>query len=259
MYKYINKIICGDAKEILKKLDSNSIDLTVTSPPYDELRNYEGYNFDFKGIANELYRVTKKGGVIVWVIGDQTIDGSETGTSFRHALYFKKIGFDLETMIWEKTGWGAFGSTNCYLQNFEYMFRLSKGKIKTFNPIKDRRNVSKPKTMTTSGSRGKDGRAKNKRKIKTKLFGKRYNIWKIAPENSIDFHPAPFPEKLVRDHIISWSNEGDIVLDPFVGSGTTPKSAMILKRKFIGIDISEKYCKKANERLNTVHIGNMEI
>ena len=135
----INKIYCGDNLELIKQLDDNCIDLTVTSPPYDNLRTYNGYSWDFQGLAHELYRVTKDGGVVVWVVGDATINGSETGTSFKQALYFKDIGFNLhDTMIYSKKGF-PFPASNRYHQAFEYMFVFSKGKIKTFNPIKDLR------------------------------------------------------------------------------------------------------------------------
>ena len=136
----MNKIICGNCVEIMKEWENNIIDLTITSPPYDNLRDYKGYVFDFENIAKQLYRVTKSGGVVVWIVGDATIKGSETGTSFRQALYFKEIGFNLhDTMIYSKAGF-QYPATNRYHQTFEYMFIFSKGKPKTFNPIKDRKN-----------------------------------------------------------------------------------------------------------------------
>lgn len=243
----LNKIYCMDNVQGMKQLDNESVDLVVTSPPYDNLRTYNGYSFDFENVAKELYRVTKQGGVVVWVVGDATINGSETGTSFRQALYFMECGFNLhDTMIWEKTCCGCLGSTKCYLQNFEYMFVFSKGKIKTLNPIEDRRNVHKPGKNTANGGlvEGKG----EQRSIVTKEYGKRTNIWHIYPQKLSD-HPAPFPVKLAHDHIVSWSNEQDVVLDPFMGSGTTAIAALQLNRKYIGFEISQEYVDLANKRL----------
>ena len=255
--KVINTIICGDAVQKLRNFSPNCIDLTITSPPYDRLRDYNGFNFDFENLAKELYRVSKEGGVLVWVIGDATIKGSETGSSFRQALFFKDIGFNLhDTMIYQKSGF-ANPSKNRYHQIFEYMFVFSKGKPKTFNPIKDKPN--KTQYNFSKKRRKKDGtmtHQNDKSRIEVSPFGMRFNIWRYVTgrgnttKDSIAFeHPALFPEKLVQDHILSWSNEGDIVLDPMNGAGTTTKIAYILKRKFIGIDISETYCEIAKSRL----------
>jgi len=250
MYKIediINKIHCFDCLTFMKEMEDKSVDLTITSPPYDNLRDYKGYTFNFEGIAKQLYRITKDGGVVVWVVGDATIKGSETGTSFKQALYFKEIGFNLhDTMIWVKTGQGAVGSIYSYWQNFEYMFILSKGKLKTFNPIEDRKNYACERWA--NGGRDKTGQSKSRRWVKSEDFGKRFNVWKITPQCESE-HPAPFPKKLAEDHILSWSNEGDIVLDPMCGSGTTCKMAQNLKRKYIGIEISQEYCKIAKQRL----------
>ena len=249
----INKIHCGDCLELMPSIDDKTIDLTVTSPPYDNLRDYNGYIFDFEGIATELYRVTKDGGVVVWVIGDATIKGSETGTSFKQALYFKEIGFNLhDTMIYQKDNC-PFPASNRYYANFEYMFVFSKGKPKTFNPIVDRENKSFGRKISGT-NRQKDGTTKaisNKGKIIEKL-GVRFNCWLISEGLRIKGHPASFPEQLAHDHIISWSNENDIVLDPMMGSGTTLKMAKLLNRNYIGIDTSEEYCKIAFNRIKAV-------
>jgi len=247
MDKFINKIIQGDCLEVMKQLPGNCIDLTVTSPPYDNLRTYNGYTFDFEGIAQQIYRITKDGGVVVWVVNDQTYKGSESLTSFKQALFFRECGFNVETMIWEKTGNGCLGSNKFYGQNFEYMFIFVKGMPKTTNLIKDRENKIKSREVKVNRALDKTGKGKNKI-IKTKPFGKRNNIWKFNPQKHSE-HPAPFPEQLASDHIISWSNEGDIVLDPFTGSGTTAKMAIANKRKFVGIEISEEYCQIARERV----------
>jgi site-specific DNA-methyltransferase (adenine-specific) len=245
----INTVIQGDCLEVMKTLEDKSVDMVLTSPPYDNLRDYKGYTFNFEGIAKEIYRVLKDGGVCVWVVGDATIKGSETGTSFRQALYFKDIGFNLhDTMIWEKTGQGAVGSNYCYWQNFEYMFIFSKGRPNTFNPICDRENKITGK-QTTSGGRNKEGLSTYKREITVKPFGRRFNNWRINQETKQE-HPAPFPEQLAEDHILSWSNEGDTILDPMAGSGTTLKMAKKNNRNYIGIEISQEYIDIINKRLS---------
>jgi DNA modification methylase len=260
---FLNKIICGDCLEVMKDIPDNSIDLTVTSPPYDNLRDYNGYTFDFKGIANELYRVTKDGGVVVWVVGDATIKGSETGTSFKQALYFKEIGFNLhDTMIYKKTGI-PFPETNRYYPIFEYMFILSKGKPKSVNLICDRKNKRFNKKVSGK-QRQKDGTMKEMSAIKNntnrkiKEYGVRFNIWEIPNISENKEHPATFPNKLAEDHILTWSNENDIVLDPFCGSGTTCKMALKNNRKYIGIDISEEYCKISEARIKAYEEENKQ-
>lgn len=238
----------GDCLDVMKTLPDNSIDLTVTSPPYDNLRTYNGYSWDFENIAKELYRITKSGGVVVWIVGDATIKGSETGTSFKQALYFKEIGFSLhDTMIWEKE---TFSNPfkNRYHQVFEYMFIFSKGKPKTFNPIIDKLNKCRNQTRKPT-VRYADGHTEPRCEKKINNYGKRYNVWHQTVAKQRFGHPAPFPEQLIKDHIISWSNENDIVLDPFMGSGTTGKMCKLLNRNFIGIEISEEYFNIAKERI----------
>jgi site-specific DNA-methyltransferase (adenine-specific) len=237
--------------DTMARIEDGSIDLTVTSPPYDNLRSYNGYSFDFEAVARELYRITKDGGVVVWVVGDATIDGSETGTSFRQALFFKEIGFNLhDTMIYQKHNFSN-PSSNRYHQIFEYMFVFSKGKPKTFNALKDRPNVEAGKigSWGKNTSRQVDGTmVERKRKVNTE-FGMRYNIWRIKTEMK-PLHPAPFPEELARDHVLSWSNPGDVVYDPFMGSGTTAKVAIETGRKYLGSEISSEYWEVAQKRIN---------
>ncbi len=250
-----------DNIEGMRLLDDNCIDLTVTSPPYDNLRTYKGFSWDFEGVANELYRVTKEGGVVVWVVGDATIKGSETGTSFKQALYFKEIGFNLhDTMIYQKDAC-PFPEINRYYPSFEYMFVLSKGKPKTANLIMDKPNKRFGEKITGTG-RNPDGTLKQHTSVKNKTnrvvkeFGVRTNVWlysvgkwKITKDEYAYQHPAMFPEQLAQDHIISWSNEGDLVLDPFMGSGTTAKMAKLNNRNYIGFEISKDYCDIANKRI----------
>ena len=248
-----NTIQQADNVQFMEFMPDEIVDLTVTSPPYDDLRDYEGdimWDFDkFKQVANELYRITKHGGVVVWVVNDSTKKGDESGNSFRQALYFKSIGFNLhDTMIWVKDGGGAVGSAKCYTQNFEYMFVFSKGKIKTYNLIKDKENLSHGVDKSGVGRRRKNGEHKIEKRKESKPFSKRNNWWYIPPQKGGE-HPAVFPEELARDHIVSWSNEGDTVFDPFAGSGTTCVEAFKSGRKFIGLDISEKYVAMANIRI----------
>ena len=238
--------------DTIARMEDNSIDLVVTSPPYDGLRKYNGYCFDFEALAKGLYRVMKNGGVVVWIVNDATVDGSETGTSFRQALYFMECGFNLhDTMIWTKDGGGAVGSNLAYTQNFEYMFVFSKGRPKTTNLIYDKKCLTYTgKSETTKECRGHSDRGVAK--LTRLQFSKRNNWWLLVPgkEEGSEFHPAVFPEKLVRDHIISWSNEGDIVYDPFSGSGTTAKVAYMNNRHYIGSEISKEYYEKANKRID---------
>ena len=248
----LNHIIHGDCKKTMQQFPDNSIDLTVTSPPYDNLRTYNGFTFDFEGIAKELYRVTKKGGVVVWVVGDATINGSETGTSFRQALYFKEIGFNLhDTMIYAKNSYMPL-THNRYEQAFEYMFIFSKGKPNVFNPIMIPSQTAGSK-RNRGGSKAKEKTyAERKRQTKTtvKEFKQHPNIFFYdVGKNDKTKHNAPFPEQLAQDHIITWSNPGDVVLDPFMGSGTTAKMALLNGRNYIGIDISEEYCEIARKRI----------
>ena len=251
----LDSIICGDNVATMATFPDACIDLVVTSPPYDNLRTYGGHSWDFEGVAQQLWRIIKPGGVVVWIVADATIDGSETGTSFRQALRFKEIGFRLhDTMIWDKGLFTGVGSVQCrYGPSTEFMFVLSRGPVATFNPICDRKNIHvgyKPEhkfvRLPSGGMLKKDHEFKPLGE-----FGIRFNVWSIAPEmsNANRFHPGQFPEPLARDHILSWSNEGDVVLDPFAGSFTTCKMARLMGRRYIGIEINEAYCEIGRKRL----------
>lgn len=210
--------------------------------------------FDFETIARQLFRVTKAGGVVVWVVGDQTKNGNETLTSFKQAIYFQSVGFNVETMIYEKAQ-ACFGSNQFYLQAFEYMFVFTKGKPKTANFLRDRKNKrSGVESMGKQGLRP-DGTKAERHYKEMKEYGKRKNIWQYGVGGGKSGHPAVFPEALAQDHILSWSNENDTVLDCFCGSGTTPKMAKLLNRHYIGIDTSAEYVALANERLAQLERG----
>lgn len=259
---YKNKygmIMLGDCLDAMRQMDDECIDLTVTSPPYDNLRKYNGYCFDFENVAKELCRITKYGGVVVWVVGDATIKGSETGTSFRQALYFMDCGFNLhDTMIYEKnsSAFPAARNSKRYTQIFEYMFVFSKGKIRNdISLLCDKPNKWAGYTNWGNNTQyDKDGNLIKTNNIKpVPEFSLRNNIWKYSVGfNDKTGHPAVFPEQLAQDHIISWSNPGDVVFDPFMGSGTTAKMAMLNGRRFIGCEISEEYCKIIKERLDGI-------
>lgn len=240
----------------MSHMSDEFIDLTVTSPPYDKLRTYNGYCFDFENVAKELYRVTKDGGVVVWIVGDATVKGSESGTSFKQALYFKECGFNLhDTMIYEKPPRGACGNNKSYWQTFEYMFVFSKGKIGTINLLIDREN-KESRNGDNGTKRLTDGTLKQVSRGGYGAFGRRTNIWKYevgkgkSSLDKISFqHPAIFPEQLANDHILSWSDEGDLVYDPFMGSGTTAKMAILNNREWVGSEISGEYCDIINKRI----------
>jgi DNA modification methylase len=243
----------GDCLDVMATMADGSVDMTVTSPPYDNLRTYNGTLNDWneakwKAIIAELFRVTKQGGVVVWVVGDATVNGSETGTSFRQALHAMDCGFNLhDTMIWAKDGGGAVGSNYCYTQNHEFMFVLSKDRPTTVNLLRDKPNQSAGKDKSGVGRRKSTGEHKVEQRAVCAEFSRRNNWWYIAPQRGD--HPAVYPDDLARDHILSWSNEGDTVFDPFTGSGTTGKMALLHGRKFIGIERDPTYFAIAQKRI----------
>ena len=254
-----------DCIEVLKHFKAPIFDLTVTSPPYDSLREYDTYHWNesiWKEIIALLYKTTKPGGVVVWIVGDMTINGSETGTSFKQALFAKECGFLLyDTMIYQKAG-VVFPDANRYYSNFEYMFIWSKGKPKAFNPIEDKPNSNAGRKVS-GGERQPDGtiveRVGVKKGREIKPVGRRYNVWQYTAgwchsynEEYLKGHPAIMPKELAKDHIISWSNPNDVVFDPFAGSGTTLLAAKELKRMAVGTEVSEKYCEIIKRRLTDV-------
>lgn len=268
----LNTLYNEDCLITMSRMSGESVDLVVTSPPYDDLRTYNkhikgnrtefnGYSFPFESIARELYRIIKPGGVVVWVVGDATNNGSETGTSFRQALYFKECGFDLyDTMIYQKTG-TPFPQKDRYNQTFEYMFVFSKGKPKTFNPIM-KKNATAGAVRHSRKFRNADGEMVagfNGKPINE--YGIENNIWLIkngmnkSTKDIVAFeHPAIFPEELALKHVISWTKNGDLVYDPFMGSGTTAKAAIQLERNWVGSEVDSKYCDVCNTRLATIGI-----
>lgn len=254
------ELMLGDCLERMKEIQVGSVDLTVTSPPYDNLRTYNDTLNDWtpekwQAIIRELFRVTKDGGVVVWVVADATVKGAETGTSFRQALYAMEFGFKLhDTMIWEKSTFSAVGALKeRYAPVFEYMFVFVRGALSTFNPIKDKPN--KHAGVAHNGTvRQKDGSVRSISGIKSGKtvaeFGQRHNVWRINEEKALNkLHPAVFPLALAKDHITSWSNDGDTVFDPFMGSGTTGVACANTGRRFIGIERDETYFKIAQDRI----------
>ncbi len=268
----MNEILHGNSIELMKNIESNTVDLTVTSPPYDGMRSYKGkitdqkfdefFSFPFVDMANELFRITKDGGIVVWIVNDQIIKGGESGNSFRQALKFQEIGFKLyDTMIYHKNG-APFPESGRYSQVFEYMFILLKGdRPNTVNIIKDKPNRwagSSPYGKRTM--RRKDGQLEEaESSFIVGEYGSRYNVWYVnngagfsAKDKFAHEHPAIFPENLAEDHILSWSKEGDLVFDPMCGSGTTLKMAKMNNRNYLGIDINEEYVVLSNKRVNLV-------
>jgi site-specific DNA-methyltransferase (adenine-specific) len=242
----INKIHNENCLDTMAKMPDNFIDATITSPPYDNLRDYNGYDFNFNKIAQELYRVTKDDGILVWIVGDATIAGNETGSSFKQALYFKELGFSLhDTMIYEKnsSSFPARKESNRYTQIFEYMFVFGKGGVYA-NLICDKKNK-------WAGHKDFSGKLKNP----VPEYSPRTNIWKYSTSfNDKTGHPAVFPEQLAEDHILTWTNEKDLVYDCFMGSGTTAKMCILNNRNYIGSEISKEYCDTANERIYNINI-----
>lgn len=254
--KYKNKIINGNCVDVMAQFPDECIDLALTSPPYDNLRTYKGFSFPFDEIARQLFRVTKQGGIVVWVVSDATINGSETGTSFKQALKFMEVGFNLhDTMIFQKINPIPQIYRKRYTNVFEYMFVFSKGAVHTHNPLMipcEHAGLKLNGTTYKNYSKGEQKREKLAKPVKSeKIKG---NIWsyvvgKKAVDQEAKKHPAPFPYQLAYDHITSWTNEGDLVLDPMCGSGTTCVAASDIGRNFIGIDISKDYCDLAQERI----------
>jgi len=256
---YLNKVTCCDCLEGMKNLPDGCIDLVVTSPPYDNLRDYKGIKWNetiWQNIIKELFRIIKPGGVVVWVVNDAVIDGSETGTSFKQALYFMQTGFKLhDTMYYEKENFAKPDKTR-YWQHMEYMFVFSNGKPKTIHLIRDRKNKHKGSLRTERAVREVDGQLTPRASFTVNEYGKRSNVWRYSIggicTNKDKFsykHPAMFPDKLAYDHIISWSNEGGIICDPFIGSGTVAVAAIETGRQYIGMELSEEYCDIAEKRI----------
>lgn len=259
----LNNLYVGDCVNLMKNMEDQIVDLTVTSPPYDDLRNYKGYSFNFKEIISELFRITKVGGVVVWVVGDKIKNGNKTLTSFKQAIAFQEAGFNVhDVMIYQKKN-TPFMRSNAYTNSFEFMFVFSRGKPKKFNPIKTktvRNGLEKlPVNKRADGINNKVLKELKTEKTMT-------NIWSYAvglngsTKDKLAFgHPAIFPEKLAEDHILSWSNENDLVFDPMCGSGTTCKMALLNNRSYIGFDISKDYIEIANNRIKTAKIGNYKL
>jgi DNA modification methylase len=252
----LNQVICGNSSILLQKLPESFVDLTITSPPYSNKRDYHGFDFDFENIAKGLFRVTKEGGVVVWVVGDHTKNGDEEAVPFVQALLFKSIGFRLhDTMIYEKNCFFQQHDDK-YVQNFEYMFVLAKGpKINFFTPLVVPTNPNHHNTTAWSTKRLKKGSTRAF-DPSLKEHRPRGNVWsydvgycRTTPDRWAYDHPAMFPEKLAEDHILSWSKPGDIVLDPMCGAGTTLKMAAKHQRLYLGIDISETYCELSKRRV----------
>ena len=237
----LDTIYHEDCRDTMRRIPNETVHMVLTSPPYDDLRDYEGYDFPFEWIAEELERVLTPDGILVWVVGDATKNGSETGSSFRQALHFMKLGLKLhDTMIYEKNSstFPARKSSSRYTQIFEYMFVFAKGDVEA-SLICDKPNK-------WAGHKDYSGKLSNP----VPDFSPRTNIWRYVTSMNGVKHPAPFPEELAQDHILTWSEPGAVIYDPFMGSGTTAKMAKLNDRHFIGSEVSENYWRIANERVD---------
>ena len=262
----LNSIVNGDCLEVLSKIPEESVDMVVTSPPYDNLRSYGGYEFAFEEIAKELVKVLRVGRVIVWIVSDATIGGSETGTSFKQALFFKELGMNLhDTMIFRKRNAIPQIYRKRYTNEFEYMFVFSKGKVQIHNHIMVptlHGGLKLKSTTYKNYSKGDQKRKKLANPVKeTKLKG---NIWEyVVGKKKIDQfakrHPAPFPVQLAYDHIVSWTDKGELVLDPMCGIGSTCVAAKLAGRRYLGVDVHEEYCCLAEERLKNAEEGEISV
>lgn len=250
------ELYCTDAVSLMTKLGEESVDLIVTSPPYDEfdgkkttirkLRNYNDYTWDFMSIAESMYSVLKTGGAAVWVVGDFTKNRTESLTPFHQAIFFKSLGFGVETMLFKKHSVASRGSRDLYAQEFDFMFVLNKGKPNAVNLIRDIPNKYAGE-RTYPRKRHKTGELRPEKRLTIRPYRKRGNIWtfpvgNVAKRFKTEDHPAPFPYNLAEDHIKSWSNPGDLVLDFFAGSGITALAAFTLGRRFVVGDIDPNYC-----------------
>lgn len=237
-----------------KHIANRAVDMVVTSPPYDNLRDYNGFTFDENAVIENLFRVVKIGGVVAWVVQDATVKGSKTGTSFRQALKFKEVGFNIhDVMIWKKPTFSAVGALKTrYAPVFEYIFIFSKGAPRTFNPIKDRPNKSAGVFRMSPSIRKADGIIRKNKSCTIAEFGQRFNVWEMSTVNQSGEkkHPAPFPVNLAADLIVSWTNPDDLIFDPFTGSGSSAIAAMQTGRHFIGCDISCNYVNMAKSRVD---------
>ena len=253
----------GDCADVLPRLNVSPA-LILTSPPYDALRDYGGYGFGFARVAEAIVGVMPDGGYLVWVVSDATKDGSETGTSYRQVLGFMERGLKLhDTMIYQRALPRYIKGEPRYANTFEFMFVFVKGLSRVFHPICDSPNVYAGKTVKRSAQmREEDGSRTTTNThygepMKVATHSKRSNIWRYATGHgqsapdmpSAHEHPAIFPLALARDHIRSWTNPGDLVLDPMAGSGTTLRAAKDLGRRFVGVEIHQPYWDLARKRL----------
>lgn len=262
----LDTIVCGDCLDVMGEMEDRCVDLVVTSPPYDRMRNYGGFSFDFRKVAHSLFRVIKRGRIVVWIVGDETKNFCESLTSFKQAVYFvDEIGFNLlDTMMYRKLSYPpAYPSLRRYVNVFEYMFVFSKGKPLVFNELREAKTDStlhRQKYKHFGGYRQRDGSIKKGGGLSDKETKARTNVWRYKPGGNYTNdkfalkHPAVFPEELVRDHILTWSNPGELVFDPLMGSGTAAKMALLTNRHFYGCDINPEYVKIANKRIEKARL-----
>lgn len=259
--EHLNQVLHCDCVLGMRALPDACIPLTVTSPPYDKLRMYDGHALPFELfqlVACELYRVTMPRGVIVWVVQDGTDkNGSETGTSFRQREFFKNLGMSAHATMIMKVNACRFPNNRRYCQQFHYAFVLSKGKPRVINVLRDSANQH-PGDVVKHSHRSKDGKLVTCLMPHKRLaaYGYRGNVWDYKVGNGqttkdrFAFNQtALMPELMAEDHILSWSNPGDLVFDPMCGAATTCKMALLNHRKFLGMEIHQTYWEIACKRM----------
>jgi site-specific DNA-methyltransferase (adenine-specific) len=255
----LNRIYCTDCVEGMKQIPGSSIDLVVTSPPYDSIRNYNGFTFDLHATGQGIHRVLRDGGIAAMVLQDQTSNFGKSLTSFRTVLdWCDNIGFKLfECVIYRKYGPEGAWWRNRFRVDHEYMPIFLKGNRPNYFDKEPLKIPSKHggKVMTGSGSRRTDGKTNHAvtRMINpTKCRGTVWDYLMAGDKDPIKRkHPAPFPDQIPKDFIGCFCPPGGIVLDPFMGCGSTAMAALALGRRFIGFEISPEYCSLAEERMKT--------
>ena len=251
-------VLVGDCVELLPTLPQ--ADLILTSPPYGTMRDYGGHEFDWRVVADAIVPALAPGGVLVWIVKDQTIDGSKSGESFRQALYFLDAGLRLHDVLIYRKAANSNPTPNRVFQDSEFMFVFSNGAPRTANITKDVPSLWAGTTRGINGT-GRSSKGNNPTSPGKRLIGpykNRGTVWEYLVgygHSAPDFldahdHPAIFPLTLAKDHISMWTNPGDLVIDPMCGSGTTLRAAKDLNRRYIGIDIHAPYVALAEQRLS---------
>lgn len=257
IHDWVDKVHCMECVEGMEMLPDDCVDLVVTSPPYDAVRKYNGFAFDLHQTGAQIHRVLKDGGIAAMVIQDQTKDFGKSLTSFRTIIdWCDSFGFKLfECVIYRKNGSEGAWWKHRFRVDHEYIPLFLKGDRPAYFDKQPLRVPSKHggKVMSGSGNRRTDGATNGtvRREINaTKCRGTIWNYLMAGDKNPLKRkHPAVFPDAIPSDLIQCFCPPGGIVLDPFIGSGSTAVQALKHERHFIGFDISQEYCDLCNQRL----------